>query len=145
MENEFVTYEQAVKLKELGFDKSCFDGFMETTCGVKLKSEHNLCTVVTEKGKELPAPLKQQVFRWLRDEHRIFASIETDCTSYPKFAIVINAFVGNPRDLTEKEWHWVNISHFDLYRSYEEAESDCIDKLITFIEAKSFTNFHLEK
>ena len=52
MENEFVTYEQAVALKELGFDEPCFK--------------------VVEGGpidifpyKKLDVPLYQQAFRWL--------------------------------------------------------------------------------
>ncbi len=114
MEKERVNDEQALKLQTLGFNEECM-----FYLGIK---------------QQIPIPLKQQVFRWFRDEHQIFASIETDCTSYPKFAIVINGFVGNPRDLTEKEWYWVNIFHSDLYRSYEEAESDCIDKLIEIVK-----------
>ena len=158
MEKEFVIYEQAVKLKELGFDGKCI-GFFYTDDSENFKknkfdyrkkfvidfSDEDDYMVNSDKTHYVSAPLKQQVLRWFRDEHQIFASIETDCTSYPKFAIVINGFVGNPRDLTEKYWGWNRRFNSDLYRSYEEAESDCIDKLISFIEAESILNLYHKK
>ncbi len=134
MEKEFCNYDQSVKLNELGFNEPCLAtinnyGWLHIK-GTRRGAGGAVCTI------DVPSPLKQQVFDWFRIEHQIFASIETDCTSYPKFAIVINGFVGNPKDLTEKEWYWEKLFYSDLYRSYPEAESDCIDKLIELIEKK---------
>jgi hypothetical protein len=59
---EFVPYEQAVALKELGFDEPCFgyyniDPQLKTPAFNMVKPfEHEWC---------LPAPLYQQAFRWL--------------------------------------------------------------------------------
>ena len=49
MEKEFVSYEQAVSLKELGFEYEKF---------------YNYTSPMTNL-----APLKQQVFRWFRDKY----------------------------------------------------------------------------
>ena len=65
MEKEFVTYEQALKLKELGFDEKClafYNGkFLDST-------EYDFDSCVSKDiGYCVAAPLKQQVFRWFRD------------------------------------------------------------------------------
>ena len=116
MENGFVTYEQAVKLKELGFDESCF-GYYEN--GVFIfwydsKQE-------TELLLNCSAPLKQQVFRWFREKYNLLSLIFKDEIHY-WFEV-------------EKDIHQECTSKgFD---SYEEAENACIDKLISLIEAKN--------
>ena len=62
MENEFIPYEQAIALKELGFDEPCFgywniDPYLpKPTFNLVKPFEHEWC---------LPAPLYQQAFRWL--------------------------------------------------------------------------------
>ena len=118
---EFVTYEQAVKLKELGFDESCF-GFYEN--GVFIfwydsKQE-------TELLLNCSAPLKQQVFRWFRNEHQ-FDGWATPCyTSDGKFYSFI---IENGKE-SEID------GSYDDFKTYEEAESACVDKLIELIKKK---------
>ena len=53
MEREFVSYEQAVALKELGFTEKCF----AFTPGI------------------ITPPLKQQVFRWFREKYNYIPHI----------------------------------------------------------------------
>lgn len=57
----------------------------------------------------------------LLKKHQIFIDILTDKTAEPKFSYQINQFVGNPHDLTEKEWYWKEpiISQY-LYKTHEE-------------------------
>jgi hypothetical protein len=69
MEKEFVPYEQAVALKELGFDEPCFgryDGRDEN----KGKIWYEMPNL--GKGwipvKDVLAPLYQQAFRWLHEQ-----------------------------------------------------------------------------
>jgi hypothetical protein len=57
MEKEFVPYQQALELKELGFDEPC------------LMYYDYLCTLVESGVYECKAPLYQQVFRWFREKY----------------------------------------------------------------------------
>lgn len=54
MKREFVTYDQGITLKRLGFDERCLTGFSYEDD--KLLAE---------------APLKQQVLRWFREKHNL--------------------------------------------------------------------------
>jgi hypothetical protein len=142
MGNLFVTYEQSLALKELGFDEPCFRYTYVGDTGnnvdhieeVKFKFSANynadlLC---------ISTPLKSQVFQWFRDTHKIFPEILTDCTTEPKFCYTYTRFFGNPNDLASEEWGWENtIGQYSLlYRTYPEAESECIDKLIEIIRSE---------
>jgi hypothetical protein len=54
MKKEFVTYDQGITLKRLGFDERCLTGF-----------SYEDDKLLTE------APLKQQVLRWFREKHNL--------------------------------------------------------------------------
>jgi hypothetical protein len=56
MNKEFIPYEQALELKELGFKKDNDFGLLY-------------------KGEDIPAILYQQAFRWFRDKYDLFISI----------------------------------------------------------------------
>ena len=134
MQNEFIKYEQALALKELGFDEPClgmFDEYKEFNC---LGIPHNANIL---QGC-ISRPLYQQAFRWFREKYQLFQEIQIDQTSSPKFCFKIIKFVGNPINLSEKEWYWEEIKVVDwfLYRTYEEAESVCLDKLIEICKNK---------
>jgi hypothetical protein len=127
MEKEFVTYEQALALKELGFDEPCI-AFYD-----KLKFSNNirLCflsqrvnnsilnTIKNTNGTLISAPLYQQAFRWLRNEYATCWYIQSE---YPAF---YGLYIHNGTDYD----HYV-------YDKYEEAESACLDKLIEICKNK---------
>jgi hypothetical protein len=104
MKNEFIPYEQALALKELGFDEPCFVWFDPRYFRVGcFESEH-----VQGLGG-LPAPLYQQAFRWFREKCGLRHFIEYDNGHYN--AVVQSSLV----------------YHND---NYEEAELACLKKLI---------------
>lgn len=65
MNNEFIPYEQAVELKELGFDEPCFA--YRGGCGGIMIKETPHCVI--------SAPSFSQAFRWVREKHDLFISI----------------------------------------------------------------------
>ena len=139
MESEFVPYEEALELKELGYDKPCLGfyggGFEESKRIFELND--NSDSNRFRKNRGLKAPLYPQAFRWFRDKHQLFYEIQVDQTSYPKYCFEIHEFIGNPKDLTEKHWGWKSIPNdesWGLYRSYEEAELNCLKKLIKIVK-----------
>jgi len=72
MEKEFIPYEEALALKELGFDGEVLGYYIDANVhGTK----HKLVTKVIEDNtyfyNNLKAPLYQQAFDWFRSEHKM--------------------------------------------------------------------------
>jgi len=114
MEKEFVNYNQALALKELGFDEPCF----------KVVEGGPIDIFPYEK---LDVPLYQQAFRWFREEHGMLSCIE----------FVEPEYGGDyGYKLYYKPGH-LYIDHWNKgFKSYEEAESACIDKLIEIVKSE---------
>ena len=78
MKEQFVSYEIALKLKELGFDEFCFahycDGDLITKTAILKSStmqyyqQNNINPSNQYKDKKCTAPLWQQVIRFLNEE-----------------------------------------------------------------------------
>jgi hypothetical protein len=148
MENEFVPYEQALELKELGFNEPCLahligfgDGTIENgrykinQQQVFYPNDYISSDDISEELGLHPfgmcgVPLKQQVFRWFREKHNLFSEILLDRTTYPKFCFEIHKYedFGNWEKIQNPDWC--------LYRKQEEAELDCIKKLIEIVKQK---------
>lgn len=114
MKKEFVTYEQALALKELGFDEECLKLWKNITLFTLLVNPEEFKRVVSDLFT--PAPLKQQVFRWFREKY--------DAHIHPR-RIMPNVYIA-------EYGLWASKS-FD---TYEEAENACIDKLIELAKQK---------
>jgi hypothetical protein len=116
MDKEFVSYEQALALKELGFDEECFGYYVITTLLITTDNVYD--------SKEIPvikAPLKQQVFRWFREKYEAYATITTETGEGLYHHFIIQ---GNDAFPTFSK----------IYYTYEEAETACIDKLIELVK-----------
>jgi hypothetical protein len=123
MEKEFVTYEQALALKELGFDEPCF--------GWWFVDEKMLFIEKSKKSTSdniLQAPLKQQVLRWFREKYNILGSIYSNASGY--LFEWHDSIGGTHRGWSEYE----GPNDSGCWDSYEEAESACIDKLIELVK-----------
>lgn len=70
MEKEFVTYEIALKLKELGFDEYCL-GFYTTWKELLFYVNDKESYIRDKKQILCDAPLWQQTIDWLWKEHKI--------------------------------------------------------------------------
>jgi len=120
MTKEFVTYEQALALKELGFNEHCMGFYYyavpELRWVLQISSDYHKIVSIVD------APLKQQVFRWFREKklHNNFPSIIQTRNWATLYRIL--------------EWHPGNdstsIRESGYYDTYEEAESACIYELI---------------
>ena len=107
MDKEFVTYEQALALKELGFDEECLKYYSEEY-GIFVVSDYY------DGGHFVLAPLKQQVFRWFR---------EKKCISQILYDNFHNSY--------DYQIDGKNHIYDGCFITYEEAENACIDKLIS--------------
>jgi CRISPR/Cas system CMR-associated protein Cmr1 (group 7 of RAMP superfamily) len=80
-------------------------------------------------------PTQSELQLWFREHEQIFIEINTDCTTEPKFCFSIDKFIGNPLDLSEREWSWYHHKDviFYLYRSYEDALEEALKESFKII------------
>ncbi len=122
MNKEFIPYEQALKLKELGFDEECvfkysihrYDGIIyEITNGCTNKGLYKgSCT----------APLYQQAFRWFREKHGWVGGVRNLDRKKP---MIVADFVKDEDNLFMM---WAD--------NYEDAELKALKELIERINSK---------
>jgi len=122
MEKEFVNYKQALALKELGFDVP-INAIWLTNANSELQLGFGSWINSNKSPDYLSAPLKQQVFRWFREKYFLYH--------------VIHQFKFK-KDTDEEYLAEVNNTDdgFSYFRTYEEAEFFCIDKLIEIVKNK---------
>jgi hypothetical protein len=111
MKKEFVPYEQAVALKELGFDEICIATYDEDEYFEFLDFEQSYYTI---PSKLIQAPLYQQAFRWFRKKYKLH--------------ILINVKDGI--------WYFERFS-INGFNTYEEAELECLIKLIGTVKVNN--------
>jgi len=129
MEKEFVPYEIALALKELGFDEPCF-GFYNHQGQLILMTQEDENSIQVYKnsyvklGKQYAVPLHQQAFRWFREKYKLQAEIlwrgDMECFCYKT-----GKFKYGSHDFSK-----------DDFKTYEEAEQACLDKLIEIVKEK---------
>jgi hypothetical protein len=123
MKKEFVPYEQAVALKELGFDEICIATYDEDEYFDFLDFEQSYYTI---PSKLIQAPLYQQAFRWFRDKHDLVHRIDKDGGWW--VCAILELY-------DEKEQGTIEIYLENCYpNTYEEAELECLNKLISLIK-----------
>ena len=132
MKEQFVTYEIALKLKELGFDEECLTAFSDD----KYHDLLHLCENHTEGNFTIElfqygikAPLWQQVIDWFRNRYNLLIdSPKLDVWNIGKWSvkmtsidksIVLEEHVGQP--------YW---RIYRCFRTYEEAREQAILKAI---------------
>jgi len=122
MNKEFIPYEQALALKELGFDEPCF-GYHNM---VNHSGNFQFDIRIWENSDDyIEAPLYQQAFRWFRHKG-IISEIHSDfdrMLGYNRGYIPVVQFI---------EFY----NNGDCYETYEEAELACLIKLIEIVKKK---------
>ena len=146
MKNEFAPYKLALRMKQLGYDEPCFgfyklgniDIYYDTILqGQNHKFRNNTqLNFYGDLKEKISAPTFSQAFRWCREKYNIFPELLTDCTTRPKFCYTYTKFFGNQNDLASEEWGWEsNVGQYSLlYKTYEEAQIACLEKLIEIAE-----------
>jgi hypothetical protein len=152
MTKEFLPYEQALALKELGFDEECiasydnkgdfkdpFEYNSEKTNGYvtnsSLKDPKNFNAssnpALLKNYLDNPftaAPLYQQAFRWFREKYVLDSTVQPTYSTkyqYRLFNTETKSKVQVYGDYMGKE-----------FNTYEEAELACLIKLIEIVKSK---------
>jgi hypothetical protein len=131
MEKEFVSYEIALKLKELGYNEPCLTYYYELTSNLRTHLAIDVRNAWTYSGnKKLGftlAPLYQQAFKWIREKHNIDISINTIYSKYNENTIKQYSGVIDTKTM------YTNVGFYD---NYEEAQLAGLQKMIEIIKNK---------
>jgi isopentenyl diphosphate isomerase/L-lactate dehydrogenase-like FMN-dependent dehydrogenase len=128
MEKEFIPYEQALALKELGFDEPCFGYYNNLGRQQFILSLRNLKEDNNDSINYFSAPLYQQAFRWFREKYHIVGEVKfkggkTTKTAWYDYVIY-----------SEIDWNDENLS--EQWKKHEAAELACLKKLIEIVKNK---------
>ena len=138
MVKDFIQYTEALELKQLGFDEDCFTFYQveyrENSPIMVDDNDQYLSTGFrTCKNSEIPShyiscPTFSQAFRWFRENHNLRCQIN---------------YIGGL--INETTWWDISIiGHYNTdpkewemkYQPYEEAELECLKKLIEIANDK---------
>ena len=122
--SQFVPYELAVKLKELGFDEECFGYYRIDEKFVALTNYHEN---YNDSDSRISAPLWQQAFDWFRDKYRYSSIIPFNGSDHYYWWI------------TECNSFGLDINSIDThdFTTYEQARYSCLETLIQLIQNKN--------
>lgn len=131
MKTEFIPYESALALKELGFDEVCLA--MYTIAGLDLFSQRGYAIpkggyTNTELSQDsvIAAPLYQQAFRWFREKHQLYQAVYADKRADDLTLLYKVHVYKLDEELSEYAYRWA--------KTYEEAEQACLNKLIEIVK-----------
>ena len=121
MSKEFIPYEEALALKELGFDEPCLAFYETNSVGsVRRLNTKDLEEDFEYADYECYAPLYQQAFRFFREEYRLVCGVRE--VSKGKYSFEIK--------------RWEDYSFSSILRwfdSWAVAELDGLRKLIEIV------------
>ena len=129
IEKEFIPYEEALALKELGFNESCLASYFRA--GKRL----DICEYINHGEYTVLAPTFSQAFRWLREKYWYTALILCD-----SFQIVMQ--LSTSKTLDSKTGEYIANYSTQTYhkeeglKSYDESELACLKQLIEMVKMK---------
>lgn len=120
MSKEFIPYQQALELKQLGFDERCMGHYWEGLFYYQTTHDHP--STMPNSIKSCLAPLYQQSFRWFREKHQLFSWVKVEY-KYGGYSCGIYITGVRQSDIANGP-----------YNTYEEAELACLRKLIEIVK-----------
>ena len=120
MEKEFVKYEIALELKELGFDEPCFGYYgveNELCVEISCNLDHNLT-----RRNFIAVPTCSQAFRFFREKYELYYTIEGSIKEGFQYFVYTYEY---------------EIKSEELFNTYEKTELVCLVKLIEIAKEKN--------
>ena len=145
MNKEFITHNQALALKELGFDEPCLAYYQksavigdDTILPIQIRNKASNFNDNEYSKMGVPfcsAPLYQQAFRWFREKYNIQGYI---------YSSTVRGNAEKTKQFTGYIWNINGIdmpflstdARDELHDTYEQAEHACLDKLIEISKTK---------
>ena len=129
MNKEFIPYEQALELKELGFDEaiSTYHSYPDNKVEYTMDGQNKVSIRRNSQlGYAVSAPLYQQAFRWFREKYNLNGILN----HYPNTKLwdfSVHNLTWSGKEFIE---HVKKEDRSIKYFTYEEAELACLKKLI---------------
>jgi len=123
LEKEFVLPNEALALKSIGFDEPCLAWYNPNQLIYAIEIGYVKNSEKWIYKNQCSAPTYRQAFRWFRDKHKLHATITS---------------------ISQESWQWhiqepgqkLGELYDEDYESYEEAELECLKKLIEIVKNK---------
>jgi hypothetical protein len=145
---DFIAYELALELKQLGFNEPCF-AFYQTEYNedspimVDDDDQYRISGFRTCKNSEIPnhytaSPTYSQAFRWFREKYGLYYTMyiirpfKNPEEEYPEEVWIAQVCQSDIKEFINTD-NGLAINHF---YTYEEAELTAIKKLIEIIKEK---------
>lgn len=131
LDEQFVPYKLALKLKELGFDERCIATYRKDACKgnpfkynldyhTKVQLDRNLCPKNSEYVNDwVSAPLWQQAFDFFEEKYGLYSDIKCCNTK-----IIIGSFQVNISKMNERKYYFYG------FEDKKDAKLSCLKKLI---------------
>ena len=128
MEKEFISYSEALALKELGFDEPCFANYSPEFNLYHPEKNYLFNLKSTMLGNnECKAPTFSQAFRFFREKYGlhyiICKNIQMDGYGYREVTLI----------------PYMEENENTIFKTYEEAEVECLVKLIEIAKEQNVT------
>jgi hypothetical protein len=134
MEKEFIPYELAITLNEIGFDEPCFGYYLTDLRTTEVKLFIDDRKGFSSFEKTTPAPIFSQAFRWFREKYNLRGFIgfrpnvkQFDCHIYDMSL--------SGKEYTEQRT-MEEFNRDPKVGTHEEAELECLKKLIEIVKEK---------
>jgi hypothetical protein len=121
--SDFVEYEEALALKELGFDEPCLA--KHDLKFILLRVERCESQKNASELDYILAPLYRQAFRWFRNKYKLSGEPQS-YQFYFSYNIIYDTLGYNTCKAIENE-----------FKTFEEAEKACLKKLIEIVKQQS--------
>ena len=141
MNKEFIPYEEALALKELGFDEPCFIYWVYDGVEITYSTSHNKSgwSIIGFKNSQMlkkaglcTAPTFSQAFRWFREKYSLTWEHQFDDSNISLYVGEM-AYPDNNLDF----FKIIEVEYGRYNKAYEEAELECLKKLIEIAKHKS--------
>ena len=124
MNKEFVPYQPSLDMKEIGFDEPCFGYHLDNK--FQFFADVRSCNTNSEFGFYPTAPTFSQAFRWFREKYNFCYFIRGN--NYDGYSYNIDNL-----GLLQYKFE---IDYRFTFKTYEEAELECLKKLIEIVKNK---------
>ena len=142
MNKDLVPYQPSLDMKELGFDEPCFIYWVYDGVEITYSTSHNKSgwSIIGFKNSQMlkkaglcTSPTFSQAFRWFREKHNLMFQIFY--LRNGNYAVLIHRTTPEYMNLVDqiKPSSGCVDEVVDCY-SYEEAELDCLLKLIEIVK-----------
>jgi hypothetical protein len=128
IDKEFIPYQEALELKQLGFDEPCFTYYKNDRPSdvLELVKNSEIQNVNNEPDDFISAPTYSQAFRWFREKYGLASQFAY--YHVPKWTFEILEFTDIKMTPSKI------VVEYSKPRTYEEAELACLKKLIEIVK-----------